>query len=164
MAERCRICAGVVGLREPSWLIDELGGVRPDFIAGLCTHCILQSMNKIPSLPDYSAPARLLAEVDVIEHTVCHLSEAARRLASGRPAVRCEVLNNNDWTGGQCGRFAIRDVGGRMICGPHHRVVLKGEDVAFIESGDVAPRLIAVWARNEAEAVERARAEWNRKG
>ena len=160
MADRCPICGGFRPSLEPSWLHEELGGARPPFIAGLCTLCIMRSMNETPSLPDYSAPARQMNESDVITFTIKYLGEAARRVAAGKPAYRCEVAVDDGWSGGQCGRFANELMLGRWICHVCRRAMERGRELSFVGTGDVAPRLIAVWARNEQEAVDRARAMW----
>lgn len=132
----------------------------PDFLAGLCPSCLMACTRDIPydeTPPDYRA-LRSVTVDDLAKVLAFYLSLSARRVGSGRPVFRCEALTRGT---DQCERFADKQRDGRWVCRFCDRSIGLGREVAFAGTEDVAPEPILIWARNRAEAIERAGAMWD---
>lgn len=167
MAESCPICAGFVGGPTPEWFDAEMASdfEKMPSLRQFCFDCIFGIVNKIPTADEDPYPRlRLVNEADVTAYAAEKLRDIAQRAGQGKSPYRCEALGGGGlyhWQ--QCTRFQNYETPeGKRLCTWCHKRALNGAELAFIGTGDEPPRPVVVWARNEEEAVERARRAWRR--
>lgn len=155
MHDFCRACGGVLDRLDgempypvKNWLM--LADV-PDWLNGLCVGCLMEiDMPMNENRTDYIGPP---TPGDVLVFLAEKLREAANRQADRRSLRRCEAIESRFVdVDHQCRRYASRERDGRAFCFPHWKAQERGQKVAVVGDGHVAPRLISFWARSAEEA------------
>lgn len=162
MTPLCKACGVEYDPRYRSDLVLHLLGVAeaPVWLDCLCNECLHVLSGQIDY--DYEAdhPLTPVTEEHLTRFLCEALGEIAKRLAQGRPAIRCQAFVDGRYIGERphrCTRFASHEVEGKMVCGPHKLAIIRGREVAW--TPDAARRVppIVIWARSAEEFLYEAK-------